>query len=89
MRYAIARYQSQQRDLAYRIYVTDCLRITAENTAKTVATVSRGEMDANYMSCSFSDIFNKKPVEEKTEKQIIDEMQAEFARLGFKKPKTK
>ena len=27
MRYAIARYQSQQRDLAYRIYVTDCLRM--------------------------------------------------------------
>ena len=83
MRYAIARYQSQQRDLAYRIYVTDCLRITAENTAKTVAILSRGEMDANCMGCIFSDILNKKPVEEKTEKQIIDEMQAEFARLGF------
>ena len=41
-------------------------------------------MDANCMGCSFFDIFNKKPVEEKTEKQIIDEMQAEFARLGFK-----
>lgn len=34
MRYAIARYQSQQRDLAYRIYVTDCLRILTENTAR-------------------------------------------------------
>ena len=40
-------------------------------------------MDANCMGCSFSDILNKKPVEEKTEKQIIDEMQSEFARLGF------
>ena len=33
MRYAIARYQSQQRDLAYRIYVTDCLRINIQSFA--------------------------------------------------------
>ena len=83
MRYAIARYQSQQRDLAYRIYVTECLRITTENTAKTVAILSRGEIEASYMPLAFNDILNNKPKEEKTEKQIIDEMQAEFARLGF------
>ena len=83
MRYAIARYQSQQRDLAYRIYVTDCLRITTENTAKTVAILSRGEMEASYMPLAFNDILNNKPKEEKTEQQIIDEMQAEFIRLGF------
>ena len=34
MRYAIARYRSQRRDLAYRIYVSDALRIITENTAK-------------------------------------------------------
>ena len=89
MRYATARFNQHQRDLAYRIYVTDCLRITAENTAKAVVILSRGEMDANCIGCSFSDILNKKPGDEKTEKQIIDEMQAEFDRLGFEKPKTK
>ena len=83
MRYAIARYQSQQRDLAYRIYVTECLRITTENTAKTVAILSRGEMEASYMPLAFNDILNNKPKEEKTEQQIIDEMKAEFIRLGF------
>ena len=83
MRYAIARYQSQQRDLAYRIYVTECSRITTENTAKTVAILSRGEIESSYMPLVFNDILNNKPKEEKTEKQIIDEMQAEFARLGF------
>ena len=83
MRYAIARYQSQQRDLAYRIYVTDCLRITTENTAKTVVILSRGETEASYMPLVFNDILNHKPKEEKTEQQIIDEMQAEFIRLGF------
>ena len=83
MRYAIARYQSQQRDLAYRIYVTDCLRITTENTAKTVAILSHGEIEASYTPLAFNDILNNKPKEEKTEQQIIDEMQAEFIRLGF------
>ena len=83
MRYAIARYNENQRELAYRIYVTDCLRITTENTAKTVAILSHGEMEASYMQLAFNDILNNKPKEEKTEQQIIDEMQAEFIRLGF------
>ena len=34
MRYATARFNQHQRDLAYRIYVTDCLRIATENTAR-------------------------------------------------------
>ena len=83
MRYAIARFNQHQRDLAYRIYVTECSRITTENTAKTVAILSHGEMESSYMPLAFNDILNNKPKEEKTEKQIIDEMQAEFARLGF------
>ena len=41
------------------------------------------------MPLAFNDILNHKPKEEKTEQQIIDEMQAEFDRLGFEKPKTK
>ena len=34
MRYATARFNQHQRDLAYRIYVTDCLRMATENTAR-------------------------------------------------------
>lgn len=33
MRYAFARYNTFQREVAYRIYVTDCLRMISENTA--------------------------------------------------------
>ena len=33
MRYAVARYNQNQRDMAYRIYVTDTLRIISQNTA--------------------------------------------------------
>ena len=62
MRYAIARYQSQQRDFAYRIYITDCLRIISENTAKMVC--------GSYITAKLSDIINPKPVEKRTGEEI-------------------
>lgn len=62
MRYALARYQSQQRDLAYRIYVTDCLRIISENTAK----ISNG----SYITAKFADIINQKPVDKRNGEEI-------------------
>ena len=62
MRYAIARYQSQQRDLAYRIYVADCLRIISENTAKMGV--------GSYITAKFADIINPKPVENRTGEEI-------------------
>ena len=62
MRYAIARYQSQQRDLAYRIYVADCLRIISENTAK----IGGG----SYITAKFFDIINPKPVDNRSGEEI-------------------
>lgn len=62
MRYAMARYQSQQRDLAYRIYITDCLRIISENTAK----MGGGP----YITTKFADIINPKPVDNRTGEEI-------------------
>ena len=62
MRYAMARYQSQQRDLAYRIYVSDCLRIISENTAK----LSQG----TYKAARFHDIINQKPIVNRTGEEI-------------------
>ena len=62
MRYAMARYQSQQRDLAYRIYVSDCLRIISENTAKTGG--------GSYITAKFADIISPKPVDKRTGEEI-------------------
>ena len=62
MRYAIARYQSQQRDLAYRIYVADCLRIISENTAKMCG--------GSYITAKFTDLINTKPVDKRTGEEI-------------------
>ena len=63
MRYAVARYQSQQRDLAYRIYVCDCLRIISENTAKNCD-------GGSYITSKFEDIINPKPVDNRTGEEI-------------------
>ena len=62
MRYAIARYQSQQRDLAYRIYVGDCLRIIGENTAKMGS--------GSYIIDKLADIINPKTVDDRTGEEI-------------------
>ena len=62
MRYVIARYQSQRRDSAYRIYVTDCLRIISENTAKMGG--------GSYITAKFADIINPKPVDNRTGEEI-------------------
>jgi hypothetical protein len=72
MRYATARYQSQQRDLAYRIYVTDCLRITTENTAKTVHALTDGKAEVHVMGIRFADVLENKPVDNRTADEIID-----------------
>ena len=62
MRYAMARYQSQERYFAYRIYVTDCLRIISENTAKMCG--------GSYMKAKLADIINPKQVDNRTGEEI-------------------
>ena len=62
MRYAAARFNQHQRDLAYRIYITDCLRIISENTAK----IGGG----SYITAKFPDIINPKPVDNRTGEEI-------------------
>ena len=62
MRYAIARYQSQQRDLAYRIYVCDCLRMISENAASVGG--------RSYMAAKFEDVINPKPVDNRTGEEL-------------------
>lgn len=62
MRYVTTRYQSQQRDLIYRIYVTNCLRIMTENTAKQVG--------GNYMAAEYEDLIKPKKKDNRTGNEI-------------------
>ena len=62
MRYATARFNQHQRDLAYRIYVSECLRMISENAA------SGG--GSSYMAVKFEDVVNPKPVDDRTGEEI-------------------
>lgn len=72
MRYATARFNQHQRDLAYRIYITDCLRITTENTAKTVHALTGGKAEVHVMGVRFADVLENKPVDNRTADDIIE-----------------
>lgn len=53
MRYAAARYDQKRRGDAYRVYISECLRIMTENTAK-LSAAHGGE--ASYMEKRFGDV---------------------------------
>ena len=63
MRYAMARYSQYQRDVAYRVFVSDCLRIMTENTAK----YSGG----SYVKHRYADIMKPRRVDNRTAEQIV------------------
>ena len=56
MRYAASRYEKERRDSAYRIYVSECLRMISENSAKLTSMLGRGDVEAAYMSLKRDDI---------------------------------
>ena len=62
MRYATARFNQHQRDLAYRIYVSECLRMINENAA------SGG--GRSYMAVKFEDVINPKHVDNRTGEEL-------------------
>ena len=62
MRYAVARYQRDRRDMAYRIYVTDCLRMITQNTAH-----KEGD---RYITAKYSELIDPNPKETRTGDEI-------------------
>jgi len=73
VRYVEARLRQEDRANAYRIYVTDALKVLTENSA---GMVSHGKA----MSMRFIDIFN--PPEERTGEDIIEMMKNKLRKAG-------
>ena len=64
LRYVVSKYKEQQKEMAYRIYVTECFRIMTENTAK--------QSGGSYINKPFADVIgNSKPKDERTADEII------------------
>ena len=73
MRYVLAQYKREQEDKAYRIYVTDALRLISENTASSVG--------GKYITARFADVIAP-PKEE--DNRTCEEITAEIiARCGL------
>lgn len=68
MRYAKARFKQCQREEAYRIYVSECARITTENTARMAG------KEAKYMSVKLNDLINPKPVDDRSGDEIANDI---------------
>lgn len=64
MRYVMARFEVEQREQAYRIYVTDALRAISESAAKLGG--------GSYIQVRYADMFDRKPRDERTHDEIVE-----------------
>ena len=63
----ISVFHKEQHDKAYRIYVTDTLRVITENTSK--------QAGGSYMKIRFAEIFEPpKKEEERTAEEVISDL---------------
>ena len=58
----MARHRQNQRDMAYRVYVTDALRILTENTARYYG--------GRYLTQDFAASLRREPVDNRTGDEI-------------------
>lgn len=73
MRYVMARYEINQRELAYRIYVSDALRVISENTAKFGG--------GGYAKVRFADIIHPKPEDKRTHEEVVEHIRRKLRAL--------
>ena len=62
----MSKVSQQAKDTAYRVYVTDCLKLIAENTAN----ISRGQ----YMKVGYYDIIHQTKVDTRTGDEIVEDI---------------
>ena len=73
MRYVMTRYKQSQREVAYRIYVTDALRNISENTAKYGG--------GSYIQSRFADIIHPRPEDNRTQAEIVEQIRGKLRKL--------
>lgn len=72
--HCITRLKSKRREEAYQNYVTECLRMISENTAKFAG--------GKYMSVKFSSLFSdEKKRETRSEEEIKNHIKGKLAQL--------
>ena len=61
------------RDMAYRFYIAEGIRLITENTAK--------EVQGGYLNKSFNDVIKPTKEEKRTPKEIIDKIKKGLSEL--------
>lgn len=69
----IAFFQKEQQEKAYRVYVTDALRIVTENTAK--------QGGGTYLTTRYADLIEPRKEETRTANEIIVDLKEKLRRL--------
>ena len=77
MRYVTAKLNIEQREKAYRIYVTDALQAISENTSKFAG--------GTYMKNRFADDAQPGPAKEEEKPKSVDEFYRDFMKKATKK----
>ena len=63
LRYCVARLNEREKTEAYRIYVTDALRVVAENTARFAS--------GNYIKARYADMIEPKKQDNRTGDEMV------------------
>ena len=66
LRYCVARLNERAKTEAYRIYVTDALRVVAENTARFAS--------GNYIKARYADMIEPKKQDNRTGDEIVTDI---------------
>lgn len=69
----IAFFQKEEKEKAYRLYVTDALKIITENTAK-----ANG---GSYLTGRYAELIEPKKEETRTAEEIINDLKEKMERL--------
>ena len=77
MRYVLARYNREQREEAYRIYISDGLRFISENSTR-----SAFESGGKYLNLRYYDLIYPSAPDERTADDIINHVKQGLGRLG-------
>ena len=73
MRYVQARSKEDVLEKTYRIYVTDCLKLIAENTARYASGTTIG--------VRYADLIEDKPEETRTSDEVISDIRDKIQKL--------
>ena len=71
----IALFKKEKEEELYKSYITTCLRILTENSAKLVNVASQGTLEASFMSADYLELLRPETIkQERTGDEIVEDV---------------